>query len=35
MYVDPTNALSKYYSIIVEEVDLSTSGLETVTFRFA
>jgi hypothetical protein len=35
MYVDPTNALSAYYNIIVEEVNLSTSGLETVTFRFA
>ena len=35
MYVDPANALTNYYYIIVEEVDLSTPGLETVTFRFA
>jgi len=35
MYVDPANALSNYYYIIVEEVNLAVPGQETVTFRFA
>jgi len=35
LYIDPDNALSNYYNVIVEGIDLTQADLETVIFRFA